>query len=58
MVLEDSKRRSDYAMGGQTHVPIYITGDIKVGGAEIVVFDSDLGSIETQKTYVSMFGLK
>ncbi|XP_054820111.1 dolichyl-diphosphooligosaccharide--protein glycosyltransferase subunit 2-like [Prosopis cineraria] len=50
VVLEDSNRRSDYATGGQTHVPIYVTGVIKVGDAEIAVLDSDLGSIETQKT--------
>ncbi|XP_028758347.1 dolichyl-diphosphooligosaccharide--protein glycosyltransferase subunit 2 [Neltuma alba] len=50
MVLEDLDRRSDYATGGQTHVPIYITGVIKIANAEIAVLDSDLGSIETQKT--------
>lgn len=52
MVFEDLNRKSDYATGGQTRVPIYITGDIKVGNAEVAILDSDLGSIETKKTYV------
>ncbi|KAF7818440.1 dolichyl-diphosphooligosaccharide--protein glycosyltransferase subunit 2 [Senna tora] len=49
MVLKDSDSSSDFTTGGQIHVPIYITGVIKVGNAEIAVLDSDLGSIETQK---------
>lgn len=58
MVLKDSDTRSNYATGGQISVSIYITGVVKMGNAEIAVLDSDLGSIETQKKYVSMFGLK
>ncbi|GAB4861997.1 proteasome regulatory particle base subunit [Ancistrocladus abbreviatus] len=37
-----------YATGGQIRVPIYITGAIKVDGAEIAVLDSDLGSVDTK----------
>ena len=50
MVLHDSAGEKVYATGGQIHVPIYITGFIKVSNAEIAVLDSDLGSVETQKT--------
>ena len=38
-------------------LPIYVTGIIEVGNAEITVLDSDLGSAETQKKYVVYFGL-
>ncbi|KAL6968188.1 proteasome regulatory particle base subunit [Sarracenia purpurea var. burkii] len=48
IVLHDSEH-TIYAIGGRTKVPIYVTGVIKVDNAEIVVLDSDLGSIETQK---------
>ncbi|WJX84383.1 hypothetical protein P8452_66964 [Trifolium repens] len=50
MVLHDSGSENDYAIGGQIHVPIYVTGIVKVSNAEIAVLDSDLGSDETQKT--------
>ncbi|KAK7284129.1 hypothetical protein RJT34_18869 [Clitoria ternatea] len=49
MVLHDSGEKV-YATGGQIHVPIYVTGIIKVSNAEIAVLDSDLGSVETRKT--------
>jgi len=54
-VLQDSESDKFYATGGQIRVPIYITGIIKVGSAEIAVLDSDLGNVETHKTYVSIF---
>ncbi|KAK7336880.1 hypothetical protein VNO77_17431 [Canavalia gladiata] len=50
IVLHDSTGEKIYATGGQIHVPIYVTGIIKVSKAEIAVLDSDLGSVETQKT--------
>lgn len=42
-----------YATGGQTQVPVFVTGLIKIDNAEIAVLDSDLGSVETQKKYVT-----
>ncbi|XP_027349753.1 dolichyl-diphosphooligosaccharide--protein glycosyltransferase subunit 2-like [Abrus precatorius] len=48
-MLHDSAGEKVYATGGQIHVPIYVTGIIKVSTAEIAVLDSDLGSVETQK---------
>ncbi|GAU43425.1 hypothetical protein TSUD_334880 [Trifolium subterraneum] len=50
IVLHDSGSENDYAIGGQIHVPIYVTGIVKVSNAEIAVLDSDIGSDETQKT--------
>ncbi|KAI4301082.1 hypothetical protein L6164_034398 [Bauhinia variegata] len=50
VLLHDSNSENIYATGGQIHVPIYITGIIEVDSAKIAVLDSDLGSIETQKT--------
>ncbi|KAL5068058.1 hypothetical protein RYX36_018945 [Vicia faba] len=50
IVLHDSESDKVYATGGQIHVPIYVTGVIKVGSAEIAVLDSDLGNVETYKT--------
>ncbi|KAK2455267.1 dolichyl-diphosphooligosaccharide--protein glycosyltransferase subunit [Trifolium repens] len=49
IVLHDSESEKVYATGGQIHVPIYVTGIIKVGNAEIAVLDSDLGNVETHK---------
>ncbi|CAI8616172.1 unnamed protein product [Vicia faba] len=49
-VLHDSGSENDYAIGGQIHVPIYVTGIVKVSNAEIAVLGSDLGSDETHKT--------
>ncbi|XP_022155085.1 dolichyl-diphosphooligosaccharide--protein glycosyltransferase subunit 2 [Momordica charantia] len=49
IVLHDSEHKDIYTTGGQTRVPIYITGVVKIENAEIAVLDSDLGSIETQK---------
>ncbi|KAK2417739.1 senescence-specific cysteine protease SAG39 [Trifolium repens] len=50
MVLHGSGSENDYAIGGQIHVPIYVTGIVKISNAEIAVLDSDPGSDETQKT--------
>lgn len=52
-MTHDSDSEKVYATGGQIHVPIYITGSIKISNAEIAILDSDLGSVETHKTYVS-----
>ncbi|GMN48999.1 hypothetical protein TIFTF001_018171 [Ficus carica] len=49
VVLHDSEHEKVYATGGQTRVPVFVTGIIKVDNAEIVVLDSDLGSVESQK---------
>ncbi|KAF9683030.1 hypothetical protein SADUNF_Sadunf05G0169800 [Salix dunnii] len=49
MVLHDSDHKNLYATGGQTRIPIFVTGVIEVDSAEIAVLDSDLGSIETKK---------
>lgn len=50
IVTHDSDSEKVYATGGQIHVPIYITGSIKISNAEIAILDSDLGSVETHKT--------
>ncbi|ESW16876.1 hypothetical protein PHAVU_007G191800 [Phaseolus vulgaris] len=49
IVLHDSGSEKVYATGGQIHVPIYVTGFIKVSNAEITVVDSDLGRAQSQK---------
>lgn len=49
IVLHDSEHTKAYATGGQTKVPIHVTGIIKIDNAEIAVLDSDLGSVETQQ---------
>ncbi|XP_062164007.1 dolichyl-diphosphooligosaccharide--protein glycosyltransferase subunit 2 [Alnus glutinosa] len=49
IVLDGSVDKKVYATGGQTQVPIFITGVIKIDNAEIAVLDSDIGSIEAQK---------
>lgn len=49
VVLHDSEHEKVFATGGQTRVPVFVTGIIKVDNAEIVVLDSDLGSVESQK---------
>ncbi|KAL2323420.1 hypothetical protein Fmac_027799 [Flemingia macrophylla] len=49
IVLHDSGSEKVYATGGQLHVPIFVTGIIDVGNAEISVLNSNLGSAETQK---------
>uniref|UniRef100_A0A803PGL8 Dolichyl-diphosphooligosaccharide--protein glycosyltransferase subunit 2 n=1 Tax=Cannabis sativa TaxID=3483 RepID=A0A803PGL8_CANSA len=49
VVLHDSELEKGYATGGQTKVPVFVTGLIKVDNAEITVLDSDLGSVESQK---------
>lgn len=55
IVLHDSVDKKVYTTGGQTQVPLFVTGVIKTDNAEIAVLDSDLGSIETQKKYVMPF---
>jgi len=49
IVLDDSVDKKVYATGGQTQVPIFVTGVVKIDNAEIAIVDSDLGSIEAQK---------
>ncbi|KAJ6708883.1 DOLICHYL-DIPHOSPHOOLIGOSACCHARIDE--PROTEIN GLYCOSYLTRANSFERASE SUBUNIT 2 [Salix koriyanagi] len=49
MVLHDPDHSNLYATGGQTQIPIFVTGLVKVDSAEIAVLDSDLGSTETKK---------
>ncbi|KAI9399022.1 hypothetical protein POPTR_002G036600v4 [Populus trichocarpa] len=49
MVLHDPDHLNLYATGGQTRIPIFVTGVVKVDSAEISVLDSDLGSTETKK---------
>lgn len=47
--LHDLEHKKTYATGGQTQVPMYVTGVIRIENEEIAVLDSDLGSIETQQ---------
>ncbi|XP_042505323.1 dolichyl-diphosphooligosaccharide--protein glycosyltransferase subunit 2 [Macadamia integrifolia] len=49
VVLHDPEHKKIYATGGQSQVPIFFTGVIKINNAEIVVLDSDLGSVETKQ---------
>ncbi|KAE8056259.1 hypothetical protein FH972_013046 [Carpinus fangiana] len=49
IVLDDSVDKKVYATGGQTQVPIFVTGVVKIDNVEIAIVDSDLGSIEAQK---------
>ncbi|KAK9083171.1 hypothetical protein Scep_029642 [Stephania cephalantha] len=49
VVLHESENKKIYATGGQTQVPIFITGFINVDSSEISILDSDLGSIETKQ---------
>ncbi|KOM35242.1 hypothetical protein LR48_Vigan02g139200 [Vigna angularis] len=49
IVLHDSGSEKVFATGGQIHVPIYVTGFIKINNAEITVADSDPGRAQTQK---------
>ncbi|XP_020207895.1 dolichyl-diphosphooligosaccharide--protein glycosyltransferase subunit 2 [Cajanus cajan] len=49
IVLHDCGSENVYATGGQIHVPIFVTGIIEVGNAEISVLNSNIGSAETQK---------
>ncbi|GLT33065.1 hypothetical protein SLA2020_076840 [Shorea laevis] len=49
IVLHELEPEKVYATGGQTRVPLFVTGIVKIENAEIAVLDSDLGSIETQK---------
>ncbi|CAN1245131.1 Dolichyl-diphosphooligosaccharide--protein glycosyltransferase subunit 2 [Linum grandiflorum] len=49
VVFHDPEHNNVYTAGSKTEVPVFVTGVVKVGNAEIAVLDSDLGSIETQK---------
>ncbi|KAL5697327.1 hypothetical protein ACHQM5_030814 [Ranunculus cassubicifolius] len=49
-LLQNPEDKKIYATGGQTHVPVYVTGQAKIDSAEIAILDNDLGSIETKKT--------
>ncbi|XP_010265019.1 PREDICTED: dolichyl-diphosphooligosaccharide--protein glycosyltransferase subunit 2-like [Nelumbo nucifera] len=49
VVHHDPDNEKMYATGGQSQVPIYITGLIKIDSAEITILDSDVGSIETKQ---------
>ncbi|RVW53551.1 Dolichyl-diphosphooligosaccharide--protein glycosyltransferase subunit 2 [Vitis vinifera] len=49
ILLHDPEHEKIYATGSRTRVPIIITGVIKVDTAEIVILDSDLGSVETKR---------
>ncbi|KAI3460965.1 hypothetical protein Pfo_017628 [Paulownia fortunei] len=49
ITLDDPEHKKNYAIGGRTKVPIHVSGVIKIDDAEIVILDSDLGSIESQK---------
>lgn len=53
-MLHEPEHEKIYVTGGQKKVPIFASGLIKIENAEIAVLDSDLGSIETQKKYVSV----
>ncbi|XP_047976320.1 dolichyl-diphosphooligosaccharide--protein glycosyltransferase subunit 2-like [Salvia hispanica] len=49
IVFDNPEHKKAYVTGGRTRVLVHITGVIKIGNAEIVILDSDHGSIETQK---------
>ncbi|KAI3889283.1 hypothetical protein MKW92_005737 [Papaver armeniacum] len=49
VLLHDSEHKKIYATGGQTQVPIFFTGSVKVDNAEIAVLDSDLQSTGNKK---------
>ncbi|KAL3517710.1 hypothetical protein ACH5RR_020299 [Cinchona calisaya] len=49
ILLHDSEHKKIYATGGRTKVSIYVTGVVNIDQAEIVILDSDLGSVETKK---------
>lgn len=53
IALQDSEDRNIYVTGGQTKIPVYISGIIKIEKSEISVFDSDLGSVDVQKKYAA-----
>ncbi|KAF6142060.1 hypothetical protein GIB67_001257 [Kingdonia uniflora] len=49
VLLRDPEHKNIYSTGGQTQVPIFVTGLVKVDGAEIAVLESDLVSVEIKK---------
>ncbi|XP_050205978.1 dolichyl-diphosphooligosaccharide--protein glycosyltransferase subunit 2 [Mercurialis annua] len=48
-LLHDDAHKNIYTTGGQTKVPIFVTGVIKIDNAGIEVLESDLGITEVQK---------
>jgi len=52
-VLDESAHEKVYITEAQTKVPIAATGAISIENAEIAVLDSDIGSVESQKKYVT-----
>ena len=54
-MLDESANEKGYITEAQTKVPIAATGAIGIENAEIAVLDSDVGSIESQKKYVTLY---
>ncbi|KAL8121370.1 hypothetical protein AgCh_018199 [Apium graveolens] len=54
VVLHDAKLKKIYATGGRAKVPIFVIGVMQVDNAKFTVFDSDLGSVETQKMLIEL----
>ena len=52
-MLDESANEKVYITEAQTKVPISATGAITIENAEIAVLDSDVGSVESQKKYVT-----
>ncbi|KAE8662521.1 Dolichyl-diphosphooligosaccharide--protein glycosyltransferase subunit 2 [Hibiscus syriacus] len=48
VVLQEPDDEKVYVTGSQTKVPIFVTGLVRIENSEIVVLDSDLGSVESQ----------
>ncbi|XP_048618939.1 dolichyl-diphosphooligosaccharide--protein glycosyltransferase subunit 2-like isoform X1 [Brassica napus] len=57
ILLDESANEKGYITEAQTKVPIAATGAIGIENAEIAVLDSDVGSIESQKKYASLYHL-
>lgn len=57
-MLDDSAHEKVYITEAQTKVPIAATGVISIENAEIAVLDSDIGSVESQKKYVTCIVVK
>ena len=55
ILLDESAIEKGYITQAQTKVPIAATGAIGIENAEISVLDSDVGSIESQKKYVTLY---
>ncbi|XP_018485011.1 dolichyl-diphosphooligosaccharide--protein glycosyltransferase subunit 2-like [Raphanus sativus] len=50
ILLDESANEKAYITEAQTKVPIAATGAISIENAEIAILDSDVGSVESQKT--------